>query len=270
MRLYDAQHNRLVYSGQPATDAFWTDHWQQGADINRLFHKRSDPLIPRLTRRYLPQPKGIRVIDGGCGVGQHVARLQRIGYEAYGVDFARSVVERVQKLRPDLNILYGDVRHLPFPDEFFHGYWSIGVIEHFFQGYGKVADEMHRVLKPGGFLFLTFPHLSALRRYKAKRGHYQPFQKHAMNDHQFYQFALNASRVLADFERRGFRLRYQTQTDGLKGLKDEVPKLKPSLQRLYDSPSLIARVAKVAVSQILMPVTGHSAVLVLQKKSRPQ
>jgi len=55
---------------------------------------------------------------------------------------------------------FSDVRKLNFPDHYFDGYWSLGVIEHFYKGYDEIIHKIYRVLHPGGFLFLTVPEMS--------------------------------------------------------------------------------------------------------------
>lgn len=266
MRWYDAVHNRLVYQGEPATPQYWEKVWQNQRNVRQaLTSNATDPLIPRLTRRYLPPGRHLKILDGGCGLGQHVARLQRAGYDAYGVDNDQHTVDKVKAVAPELKITCGDVRHLPYPDNFFAGYWSVGVIEHWPEGYEACAREMYRVLKPEGYLFLTFPHMSRLRQVKARQGAFPAAPPASLDPHTFYQFALDARAVAAYFATVGFHLRQRCQTGGLKGLKDEAPVLRPILQRLYNSRWLPARLAKVALSAALSPLAGHSAVLVLQK-----
>lgn len=47
-----------------------------------------------------------------------------------------------------------DVRKLQFADGFFDGYWSLGVIEYFWEGYNEIVNEVKRVIKPGMFSVL--------------------------------------------------------------------------------------------------------------------
>ena len=68
---------------------------------------------------------------------------------------------------PDLNIETGDITNLVFGNSEFDGYWSLGVVEHLESGAGKAFDEMARVIKENGYLFITFPHMSKLRKIKA-------------------------------------------------------------------------------------------------------
>lgn len=264
---YDPRHDRLVVEGEPATPDFWDTMWEKHRQfIEQRVHAGSrDPLVRRTTKRWLKPGANVRVIDGGCGYGQHVAGLARAGYAAFGVDTAPRVVAQLNHHFPDLRVQQADVRSLPFADGFFDGYWSIGVIEHWFTGYEQCAREMARVLKPGGFLFLTFPQLSRLRRHKARRSVYPLFDPTTFNGQSFYQFMLDPQAVTEHFQRLGFRLVHRGNVDGLKGLKDEVLWLKPLLQRLYDNRRLPLQVLKVMLSAATAPWTGHSALLVLRK-----
>ena len=94
------------------------------------------------------------MLQGGCGLGDKVHSLDKVGFEAYGIDFAPNVVSMINENWPHLDVRQGDVRKLPFEDDFFDGYWSFGVIEHFFIGFDEILEEMARVIKPGGYLFL--------------------------------------------------------------------------------------------------------------------
>ena len=72
----------------------------------------------------------------------------------------------MNKIDPNLNIKFSDVKHLFLEDNSVAGYWSLGVIEHFWDGYSEISNEMLRVIKPEGFLFITHPYISSLRRLK--------------------------------------------------------------------------------------------------------
>ena len=140
---------------------------------------------------------------------------------------------------PELNIKLGDVRSLPFEDGSFDGYWSMGVIEHFWNGYDDISKEMLRVLRLGGYSFLTFPYMSSLRKWKAKHNKYVEWKNNNSEPEGFYQFALSDQHVLSHFNDLGFELVDQSGQDGIKGLKDEIPPLKLTLQTLYDSKNLV-------------------------------
>jgi SAM-dependent methyltransferase len=58
---------------------------------------------------------------------------------------------------PKLNLIQGDATVMPFPDDYFDFIYSIAVFEHLADP-SSVLDEIIRVLKPGGKMWLAFPH----------------------------------------------------------------------------------------------------------------
>jgi len=146
-RYYDKKNNRLVYINNKATDEYWDEHWEND-NFEKLVRIKSNKFIETNTNKYLK--KGDKILEGGCGRGQNVYLLQHIGYECIGLDYAKNTVELINKKIPEIDVRLGDVRKLDFEDNSFDGYWSLGVIEHFYNGYDDIANEIYRVLKLGG------------------------------------------------------------------------------------------------------------------------
>jgi SAM-dependent methyltransferase len=89
----------------------------------------------------------------------HWARNQ--GAEAFGID-ASSVVSRRAidnaALEGGLNLVQGDIRHLPFASESFDCLYTMGTIEHIDE-HAQAVSEIARVLRPGGTAVIGVPHL---------------------------------------------------------------------------------------------------------------
>jgi len=265
MRYFDHKNNRLVITGSRATSDFWDNLWQD-QNLEKTIRNNRDWLVAPLTKKYIPPQKSKKILEGGCGKGQYVYSLDKSGYDAYGIDSAEKTIEKVKNIFPQLKISVGDVEKLEFPDEYFDGYWSLGVIEHFYEGYEKTAAEMQRVIKQGGFLFIAFPQVSLLRRLKSGLGGYEKFDKNIFNQDAFYEFALDEKEVREYFENNGFTLRKRIHLDGLKGLKDEILFLKPTLQKFYDNKNKFVTLLRAVISRILAPISGHSILLIFTKK----
>jgi len=83
------------------------------------------------------------------------------GFTVYGMDNSPQAIQSAQEwlqaegLTADLK--YGDITEpFPYPDAFFDGLISVQVINHGDNATVKrIADEITRVLKPGGVLFIT-------------------------------------------------------------------------------------------------------------------
>ena len=261
-KYYDSQQNRLVYCSKEASSKYWDELWGK-RDFNHVIKGKKNRVIIKTTRKYLHP--GSRIIEGGCGMGDKVYSLQRAGFDVYGVDFAADTVGAIKKYAPELKIYENDVRKLQFGDNFFDGYWSLGVIEHFFEGYDDIAKEMSRVLKPGGFLFITFPYMSPLRSWKARRSCY-PLLPEGFSPakNNFYQFALNFSHVVERLNLFGFNIIESFGLDCVKGLKSEIHFFRPVLQRLYKSSNFSAKVAMVSINYLLSNLCSHAILIVFR------
>ena len=95
--------------------------------------------------------EGRSVLDVGCGRGFVGEFVERMGGRYAGVDFVAS--------RPGFPFAHADAARLPFPDAAFDAVFCIDAFEHFPDG-ETVAREIRRVLRPGGFFFLSAPNYS--------------------------------------------------------------------------------------------------------------
>ena len=260
MRKYDPLTRRLVYLNGAASSDDWDELWSQSA-IEKLFVPGRNAWLVSETRRYLPI--GSAVLEGGCGCADKVYALKAAGYRPIGFDTAQKTLYRALEVCPDINIAVGDIRSLPLMDGSMDGYWSLGVFEHFQEGMQAPWQEASRVIRSGGYLFLTVPIMSPLRRLKARLNAYQPLTG-ALEGH-FYQYAYSPQAIVSAAEANGFVLVYTRLFDGIKGLKDEISILQPVLQRLYDSKSLFARVLRLFVDVAFRSLSGHMGYFVFRR-----
>lgn len=265
-RYHDHSNNRIIVEGGSPTPEFWDKQSKIKELKKHIKNGKNERFVSKITSKFITPNKSKKILEGGCGRGHFVYSLKHKGYDAYGIDFAKETIKKIQGIMPELNVSIGDVRRLSFPDNFFDGYWSLGVIEHFFDGYDEILYEMKRVIKKDGYLFLTFPHTSPLRKLKMKMGIYPAFDINTFDMKLFYHFALDPARVSRDIEALGFELVYSRQLEGIKGLKDEVSFLKTPLQRMYDNQNFIIRVMNYFVTKILAPFSGHAILQVFRKK----
>ncbi|HWR98611.1 MAG TPA: class I SAM-dependent methyltransferase [Candidatus Methanoperedens sp.] len=260
-KCFDASRARLVFLREPATADFWDAQWLRQAERDHgTASPRRGTLVTRTTARHLP--RGARILEGGCGTGVNSRCLLAAGYRVTALDFAPGTIAWLGQRAPQINPVLGDVRALPFANGSFDGYWSLGVIEHFFEGYAAARDEMRRVLRPGGMLFLTYPYLNPLRRARLRSGKYPPWDE--AQRERFYQCALDHRRVAAEFAAAGFVLVEQRPHLGLSGAEDLWPRLERPFGRLRAGGRL-ARWGGAALNALLEPFTSHLMLLVLRR-----
>ncbi len=95
------------------------------------------------------------VLDWGCGWGQVTRLLRERGVTVESYDYREnSPVTEVELPEGGVTAtVSGEPVALPYPDDHFGAVLSCGVLEHV-QDPDASLDELHRILKPGGRLFV--------------------------------------------------------------------------------------------------------------------
>jgi len=192
--------------------------------------------------------------------------LTDAGYTAVGIDFAARTVAQARIAYPGVDVRKGDVRALEFPDRFFDGYWSIGVIEHFWGGYDAILSEAARVVKTDGFLFLTAPWLSPYRQRRVRARGYC-IEDFAAEPASFYQFALGRSEVGRALARHGFRLlRWQGLASEV-SMQEDMARLRPQVDWLLLSRgSIFKRAFRQIIARAADAYCGHSFMAIAERQ----
>ncbi|MFI0447860.1 class I SAM-dependent methyltransferase [Actinomadura sp. 6N118] len=102
---------------------------------------------------------GKRVLDVAGGDGYWAGQARKRGAQAVSIDLARKKMVYGQTLAHPPALIECDALRLPFGEGSFDAILSVCAIEHFDDG-GKSLDEMARVLKPGGEIFMSADVLS--------------------------------------------------------------------------------------------------------------
>jgi SAM-dependent methyltransferase len=116
---------------------------------------------------------GGRILENGCGVGIYLERLAQQSQQALGLEFDMQRAREAHIHSRDITNAAGE--NLPFPDGSFDFILSHEVLEHV-QDDRKCAEEMVRVLVPGGRMALFVPN----------RGY--PFETHGVYWQRTYHF----------------------------------------------------------------------------------
>ena len=265
-KYFDRQKNCLVYLNQKASSTYWDNLWLSGNLKEKIKKVKYDLIVYPTTKKYLK--RGSKILEGGCGHGTYVYHLSKKGYKCIGVDFARKTISKIKKLLPELNVQFANVRKLPFKNNTFDGYWSMGIIEHSYNGFDTILCEMARVIKPQGYLFLTFPYMSPIRKLKAKLNLYNlsNFKKEPKN---FYQFALNSYQVAKAVKKAGFHLIASKPFDGFRGLQSEIPILNFILDPIdnISQKNFLGMALRFTLARLVQPVTSHSILLIFKKET---
>jgi SAM-dependent methyltransferase len=97
----------------------------------------------------------LRVLDAGCGTGFNLAHYKSEDRrDIYGLDVTKEALDWVRK-RGHQKVTQASVLEIPFKSETFDLVFSFDVLPQLPANMNEAAiREMHRVLKPGGYLFV--------------------------------------------------------------------------------------------------------------------
>lgn len=115
--------------------------------------------------------KGMAILDVCCGPGRHSIEFARRGLSVCGYDFSseylREAADKAKKEKLIINLVKGDMRQIPFEDEF-------DAAVSLFNSFGYFADKsddirtlkgIFRALKPGGIFALDIVNGENVRKH---------------------------------------------------------------------------------------------------------
>jgi len=128
---------------------------------------------------------GMKVLDVGCGRGEILRHVTRLGARAYGVDYAEVAVKLSREATKDeaapIGVYRTDAKHLPYPDDTFDRVLMFDVVEHLYPWELDASlHDIYRALKPGGMIVIhtapnrwydqyAYPFVRVVRRLQGKQ-----------------------------------------------------------------------------------------------------
>jgi len=119
-------------------------HWRDFSNRRSTYHKYVAALLG-----WVKTGSNDRVLDIGAGDGLIASKLKG---QVVGIDADETAVRLAQER--GINVTLGDACSLPYPDASFDTVFCGDTIEHL-DNPNKAIQEMHRVLRMGGALYLT-------------------------------------------------------------------------------------------------------------------
>ena len=122
-----------------------------------------DGQVIRLYEKFLKYEYGFtsgKMLDIGCGIGQHLSYFKSKGFETYGFEFASTAVSQAKLNFPDVasNIKVGDfTKKIDYFDGLkFDFIFSNQVLYYADRNQLEIAiNEIDKVLNPGGLVYFT-------------------------------------------------------------------------------------------------------------------
>jgi SAM-dependent methyltransferase len=108
--------------------------------------------------------RNLRILDAGCGTGFNLGHYSALaGADVFGFDLADDAIQWVRR-RGFRNLAQGSITEIPFQRHSFDLVFSFDVLQQLPVELSDTAlRELHRVLKPGGALFIRVAAFEWLR-----------------------------------------------------------------------------------------------------------
>lgn len=137
--------------------------------IAKLFHGTRQYLWDDILifKKYLHNK--ISVLDVGCGTGRLYQLFQEFqGVDYIGLDQSEGQIAFAQQDFPDNKYIVSEMTSLPLEDQKFDFVFCIATLHHLpdRENRKKALLEIKRVLKPGGYLFMTNWNMNSLTAQK--------------------------------------------------------------------------------------------------------
>jgi SAM-dependent methyltransferase len=203
-------------------ERYWTDIWRnhaQAPDLSVLARREEY----RLMRPFLDTlPPGSAILDAGCGLGEWTVFLGQQGFDATGLDLSAEVIAKLETRFPGSRFVRGDIRRTGFEPASFAACFSWGAFEHFESGLGECLDEVRRIVRPGGWLFISVP----FHNWRLLLRDARPLERWDENfdpevgyrrAQRFYQWRLTRPELRRELELHGFRTELVVPIDKFTG-----------------------------------------------------
>jgi ubiquinone/menaquinone biosynthesis C-methylase UbiE len=150
-------------------------------------------------------PKGAKVLDVGCGTGEHLRRAARQGLKPSGIEPAPAMLAFARRNVPDADIRQGVATDLPFKKGEFDLVIMVEVLRYLDRPDTETAlKEARRVLKPGGLLLVTLVNRWALDGFYMLQRTRQLLRRRQFDEVNPYCLFHSPSSARRDLEKAGF------------------------------------------------------------------
>lgn len=127
--------------------------------LRKFFHRLTGDVDPR---DFVEVSAGARILDYGCGHAGYLSDFHQRGFSISGAEIASYVVQTCQQHGFDVHQVE-DFSKIPFADGEFDIVYLMQVFEHLREPH-MFLDELARVLKSGGTLYLAVPNANSIWR----------------------------------------------------------------------------------------------------------
>lgn len=124
-------------------------------NYKEFYKSTKDGNFEEIYRRFENRLKGKKLLDLGCGAGRDLTYFKSQGYDIEGIDGCLELVG-IARRRSGQKVYHMNYRDIDFFERF-DGVWSMaGLVHQDKKAIKNILNLVHRSLKTGGILYLSF------------------------------------------------------------------------------------------------------------------
>jgi malonyl-CoA O-methyltransferase len=207
------------------------DRWAQ------VYDTEDNPLVRLegpVVREWIRDPAGRRIADVACGTGRHTLWLAEAGAVVHAYDASAGMIEKAREKLANHDVRLAEhalPNALPVEDDFFDGVLFALVADHIADLTGAYR-ELHRVLKPGGWLVSTVLH-PAMNLLGLTARFWDPVTGEEVRVDAF-------EHTYADYVMAPLKARFRIEEIAERKADAELAKVAPRAEKYIDWPMLLA------------------------------
>jgi ubiquinone/menaquinone biosynthesis C-methylase UbiE len=126
---------------------------QNAKELSEKFKELMDLKRRYEFQRYIDLLKGNKILDLGCGSGDHSLYFKERGLDVTAIDLSEEMIKLCKE--KGIKALVKDIENLDFQNKSFNGVWAVTSLLHIPKSKIKnVIEKLSLILKDGGILYV--------------------------------------------------------------------------------------------------------------------
>lgn len=156
---------QFIYLNPRPTDEsllhFYQDYLPEDVSSVEAWQKMMESIFKKAADLIEQYKQRGKLLDVGAGFGFFLSEMKRRGWEVAGVEISQKAIDYAKDVL-GIHLQLEPLERVGFPEREFDVVSGFYVIEHLPRPM-EFLKECHRILKPGGFLLLRYPHTTPIK-----------------------------------------------------------------------------------------------------------
>ena len=182
---------------------YWEERWNNVDIDSKMQNINVYPL--KYAELTVTQGKGA-ILEAGCGAGRILRYYKESGWVITGIDFIETVIKKLKKEDPELDVEQGDIMKLRFADNSFKYVLAFGLYHNIEHGIDEALLETNRIMQSNGMLCASFRADNIQNRIVDYISNFMDKKINRDEEKQFHKLNLNEVEISNYLRTAGFKV----------------------------------------------------------------